>query len=290
MSGGWPRSHQRGAGLLELLIALSLGLILVATLTMQVIGGGRGQRLQVAQAQMVEDAQIALDLLRADFLMAGHAWPLKGQTGSSGQASWNDALAGPALLACDAGFASLPSSGAPSCAAVGGAASSASSAVEVAYEADVYSTVVGSDGRPTDCLGNSIVPTVLSDGRRVYLAYNRWQISSSGGRTELRCGGRGTSSPQPLVDQVERLVLTWGLPVDASEGTALRYVSASELTDFSQVRAVRVCLQMRSPEAVLGPQDARTYRDCNGLALLSSDGRLRRSFHTTVAWRHLRAR
>jgi len=287
---GPARSRYRGVSLLELLIALSLGLTLITTVMMQVLGGGRGQRLQAAQARMIEDAQIALDLLRADLMMAGHAWPRRAQTGSSGLASWGDDLTGPVLLACDAGFASLPSNGAPSCATVGAGSASASSAIEIAYEADVYSTVVGSDGRPTDCLGNSIAPTVLPDGRLAFLAYNRWQISSSSGRSELRCGGRGASGPQPVVDQAERLVLTWGLPVDTSPGTALRYVSASQVTDFAQVLAIRLCLQMRSADALLGPQDMRTYRDCHGVTQSSSDGRLRRSFHTTVARRHHRAR
>ncbi len=280
---------QAGLSLLELLVAVSLGLILVATLIAQVLVGGRGQRLQAAQAQMVEDAQIALDLLRSDLKMAGHAWPVKAQTSSSGLASWQDALSGRVLTACDAGFASLPADGPPACAAAAAAGGLSSSAVELAYQVDGHSTVVGSDGRPTDCLGNAIEPTVLTDGRSLDLTFNRWQISSSAGRSELRCGGRGRTGPQPLVDNVERLLLGWGLPVDNTPGTALRYVSAAQVSDMAAVRAVRVCLQLRSAEPVLGPEDARSYLACDGSYLTSGDGRLRRSFVATVAWRHGRA-
>ncbi len=288
MRRGALEARQAGLSLLEWLVALSLGLILVTTLIAQVLAGGRGQRLQAAQAQMAEDAQVALDLLRADFRMAGHAWPLKSQLSPSGLASWQDALGASFLTACDAGFASLPPDGPPSCRAVDATGGGDSSAVELAYEVDATTSVAGSDGRPTDCLGNAIEPAAQADGRRVFIAFNRWQISSSGGRSELRCGGRGRTGPQPLVDNVERMLLHWGLPVDEAEGTALRYVSAAQVVDFSRVRAVRICLQLRSADPVLGPEDVRQYRACDGSSQISGDGRLRRSFVATVAWRHIR--
>jgi type IV pilus assembly protein PilW len=81
-------------------------------------------------------------------------------------------------------------------------------------------------------------------------------------------------------------VLSWGLPVDAVEGTALRFLSAAQVGDFRQVRAVRLCLLLRSSDAVLGPDDVRSYTDCAGNALTSGDGRLRRTFWSTVALRN----
>ena len=284
-------SAQAGLSLLEALVALALGLMLVTVLMAQVLVGGRGQRLQAAQAQMAEDAQLALDLLRSDLKMAGHGWPLKSHISASGQASWQDALnaAGvPMLTACDAGFASLPADRAPSCAASAGSQALVSSAVELVYEVDAASAVAGSDGRPTDCLGNSIEPTDLGNGRRAYITFNRWQVHGSAGRTELRCGGRGRTGPQPLVDHVEQLVLQWGLPVDQADGAALRYLKASEVGDFTRVHAVRLCLQLRSAEPVLGAEDVRQYRSCDGRERTSADGHLRRSFVATVAWRHRR--
>lgn len=291
--GGLVRSGRRhlprsGWSLLELLVAVLLGLVLIHVLVDQVLASRQGQRLQAAQAQMIEDAQIALDLLRSDLRMAGHAWPLKARTGTSGLAAWEDALGNATWTACDAGFASEPSGGPPSCVAAPAGAGPTASAVELSYQVDAHSAVLGSDGRPTDCLGNAIEPTVLADGQQVYLAFNRWQVVSVSGRSELRCGGRGRTGPQPLVDHVERLLLWWGLPVEAAAGAALRYVGAAQVGDFTAVRAVRVCLQLRSADPVLGSGDLRAYRACDGSMQTSDDGRLRRSFVATVAWRHLR--
>ena len=269
-----------GFSLLELLVGSFIGLLLVALVLVQVVIAGRSQRLQAAQGQMVEDAQIAIELLRADFMMSGYGRPLRAQPTTAGQASWQTALTGPGLWACDTGFASSTDDLRPTCTAAS-ASTSASSAVEIRYEADAYTTVVGSDGRPTDCLGNGLDASTAADGSRVYITVNRWQINSA--RAELRCAGPGSTGPQPLVENVEHMVLWWGLPVDAGDGSALRYVGATQVTDFEQVRAVRLCLLLRSSEPVLGPDDARSYTDCRGGAANASDGRLRRAFWSTVA-------
>ncbi|MEI7784916.1 MAG: PilW family protein [Betaproteobacteria bacterium] len=258
---------------------------LIAAALMQAVTAKRSQRLQAAQALMIEDAQIAIDLLRNDLMMAGYGRPLRALQSPGGPASWQTTLAAAALWACDHGFASLPASAQPACAAAPAAGGQSSSAVEIAYEADGYSTVLGSDGRPTDCLGNGLDAGVAADGSRVYIAYNRWQVSTSG-RSELRCGGRGSTGPQPLVDNVERLLLSWGLPVDAGEATALRFVGAAQVSDFRLVRAVRLCLLLRSSDPVLGPDDVRSYTDCAGSAATSDDGRLRRAFWSTAALRN----
>ncbi len=270
-----------GFSLLELLVGAFIGLLLVGLVLVQVVIAGRSQRLQAAQGQMVEDAQIAIELLRADFMMSGYGRPLRAQTSAAAvQASWHTTLDGPGLWACDHGFASLPANAQPTCAEAS-VGTSASSAVEIRYEADAHTTVVVSDGRPSDCLGNGLEAITAADGSQVYLTANRWQVNSA--RAELRCGGRGSTGPQPLVENVEHMLLWWGLPVDAVDGSALRYVSAAQVTDFEQVRAVRLCLLLRSGEPVLGPDDSRSYTDCQGRVASALDGRLRRAFWSTVA-------
>ena len=259
---------------------MAIGLLVVSLVLTQWLAISRSQALRAAQGQVVEDAQIALDLLRADFMMLAYGRPIEAIT--QGRTSWRTAVPVPALLACDHGFASTPQHAAPTC-AQGAAVAGASSAVELVYEADVHNTVPNSDREPTDCLGNGLNLIDLASGGRIRLAYNRWQISP---RSELRCGGRSGSGPQPLVENIELMRLWWGLPLQAQPDSALRYVLASQVSDFTQVRAVRLCLLVRSREPVLGSEDARSYRDCSGALATSGDGRLRRAFWTTVALRN----
>ena len=79
-------------------------LLLVGLVLVQVVIAGRSQRLQAAQGQMVEDAQIAIELLRAEFMMSGYGRPLRAQPATAGQAPWQTTLDGPGLWACDHGF------------------------------------------------------------------------------------------------------------------------------------------------------------------------------------------
>lgn len=268
-----------GYSLLELLVASAIGMLVVTLVLAQLLALGRSQALRAAQGQLMEDAQLALELLRRDFMMLGYGRPLQVQ--ATGPVAWRTGVPAPALLACDEGFASSPQLAAPSCVR-DAEAGTGSSAVELVYEADVDSTLVSSSKAPTDCLGNALEAIELAEGGKAHLAYNRWQISQ---RSELRCGGRGSTGAQPLVENVERMRLWWGLPVDGQPDSALRYGLASQVTDFKQVRAVRLCLLVRSREPVLGADEVRTYRDCNGQTATSGDGRLRRAFWTTVAFR-----
>jgi type IV pilus assembly protein PilW len=277
------RRASAGYSLLELLVASAIGLLVLTLVLAQLLALGRSQALRSAQGQLMEDGQIALELLRGDFMMLGYGRPL--QALGADPIGWRTSVPAPALLACDQGFASTPQGAAPTCvqdAAQAGGPAAGSSAVELVFEADIHNTLVSSSKVPTDCLGNALDPIELAEDGQVHLAFNRWQISP---RNELRCGGRGPSSAQPLVENVERMRLWWGLPVDAQPASALRYVPASQVADFGQVRAVRLCLLVRSRDPVLGADEVRTYRDCNGAVAASGDGRLRRAFWTTVAFR-----
>lgn len=266
-----------GATLLEFMVGLALGLVVVATVAAHYLATGQSSRLQAAQAQMVEDAQIGLELLRTDLMMAGYAQPQRVQADAQGRPRWQTALAGqPPLVACDKGFVSPASEGAVACADSG-----FSAAMELSYQADAFNTVpLSGTTRPSDCLGYG-----LSAAQGVYLTHNRWYVASSQGRSELRCASRLGNPGQPLVDNVEALALWFSLAHAAGPVAPVRYVKASQVDNFNRVRSVRLCLLMRSTEPVLAAEDTAAYLDCEGTPQASSDRRLRRAFHSVVALR-----
>ena len=276
-----PRRHARqpaGLSLLECLVALSLGLVVVAAVLSQLLAATRSARLQAAQAQMLEDAQIALHLLVTDLQMAGYAAPTSVSPGPDGRLRWQTALGEPWLRACERGFEAPATPGLASCAAQG-----ASAALEVRYQADAFNTVpLSGTSRPADCLG-----TGLSAEAGLYFTANRWHVAAVQGRSELRCASPESSSSQPLVDHVEVLALWWGLAASAEATGPARYVKALQGADFSRVRSVRICLLMRSADAVLGADLSPAYLDCGGQSRSSTDGRLRQAFFATAALRNL---
>ena len=269
------RCRSLGMSLLECLVGLALGLAVVGTVARHFLVTGRSARLHAAQAQMVDDAQIGLQLLASDIAMAGYAQPQRWQSQPDGSTRWQTGLAEPALFACDTGFAAPSTAGALACAASG-----TSAALAVRYQADMYNTVpLSKKTEPSDCLGAG-----LGSGT-VLITENRWYVASSQGRTELRCASRLGNPGQPLVDNVESMVLWFSQALAGDPEAPVRWVTAGQVSDFSRVRSVRLCLVLRSTDAVLGPEDSASFIDCQGLAQTVSDGRLRRAFHTTVALR-----
>ncbi len=258
---------------------MALGLGVVASVISLEWASSRSGRLLAAQVQMAEDAQIGLQLLSAELMMAGYARPVEVTSSPGGQARWKLAQAAPPILACDGGFASPTASGTPVCAnalAVGGSA-----ALAVRYQADEHNTMpLSGTLRPSDCLGNGLDTSAGGS----YLADNRWYVAASQGRSELRCAARD-GQVQPLVDNVESLALWFSQALAVDPLLPVRYVRAAGVSDFALVRSVRLCLLMRSTDAVLEPGMPATYQDCEGQSRSAPDRRLRQAFHTTVALR-----
>ena len=65
------KPSQGGVALMEMLVALVIGLVVVGAVLATYLSTGQSGRLQSAFAQMDEDAQIGLQILSSDLLMAG---------------------------------------------------------------------------------------------------------------------------------------------------------------------------------------------------------------------------
>jgi type IV pilus assembly protein PilW len=90
------------------------------------------------------------------------------------------------------------------------------------------------------------------------------------------------------VHNVERLQFWYGEADSAEPRKLVRYVNASAVQDFNLVLSVRVCLLMRSAEAVITAEDAalKSYVDCEQAPQESADGHLRRAYVATTALRN----
>ena len=258
----------RGAALIEILVALVIGLVVVGAVLATYLTTGQTGRLQSALAQMDEDAQIGLRILSNDLLMAGYARPV---SLSSETSLLTKTYNGRAVFGCDNGFKSAADNAPAQC---GGSVNSP--AIEITYEADLFNSVV-TGGRPSDCLGNSFQDAESG------LTHNRYR--ANGGA--LQCTGpKGNAAP--LVDNVERLQFWYGEADSANPRKLVRYVNASAVQDFSHVLSVRVCLLISSAEAVITAEDPalKRYVDCDLEPTESTDGHLYRAYFGTTALRN----
>ena len=230
---------------------------------------------------MDEDAQIGLQLLSAELMMAGYAQAIGTVAEEPGKPRLLKAFESWPVWGCDRGFVSASTKGNVVCAATGQAA-----ALEVRYQADFFNTIPTVSSKvPGDCLGNGLKPQV--DGGSSYVTFNRYYLGSSlPGRSELHCASQLGNGGQPLVDDVEGLKFWFGEALAGDPRQVVRYVSASEVQDFSNVISVRICLLMRSAEAVLLIGEGTTYLDCDQSLQVAQDRRARRSYFSTVALRN----
>ncbi len=262
------KPSQGGIALIEILVAMVIGLVVVGTVLATYLSAWQSSRLQSALAQMDEDAQMGLRILSNDLLMAGYARPVS-QTGET--LALRKTYNGRPVFGCDRGFQTAAANTPADC---GGSVNSP--AIEITFEADLDNSVV-TEGKPSDCLGNS-----FQEGE-TGITYNRYRANSDA----LQCTGpRGNAAP--LVHNVERLQFWYGEANSAEPRKLVRYVTASAVQNFNLVLSVRVCLLMRSAEPVITAEDAvlKFYVDCEQAPKESADGYLRRAYFGTTALRN----
>ena len=308
--------HERGLTLIELMVSLVIGLILMIAVVSTYVGASGAGRASEAQGRMNEDAQAALGILTQQLRMAGDN-PKRANYATAAPRNPVYGAGTYIVRGCDGKFSDVTTATnipALTCDAGGG---TAADSIAISYEADSLNTVPTSGGAATDCLGNSLPVVTPAPQPQVWngaalappatvitytVADNRFYIATSAAiaSPSLYCKGNGNVLPQPLVENVEDLQLTYGTAT--STGATLEvagYLSAAEiaadanlslLTDdvrWSRVVTVRICVVMRSALPVVTDLVSARYTKCDGRENNNPpDLRLRRAYSTTVVLRN----
>jgi len=262
-------NRQRGHTLLELMIAVMLGLV--------VTGGAvslyRSQRQAFTQAadaaSMREAGMTALMLIGQQVQMAGFV-PIDAFPSGSPASPDSPAII-PALFGCS-GSRPVGAGSAPDCEPL----ASRSDGIVVRYIGDAVSTWPTTAGHATDCLGQGVGSAGAAEP-----IVNRYyaRISGSTGEPELYCEGNGRAGVgQPLVEGIERLRFTYWLRGTATP-VAANLVAAHQ---WSTVVVVDVCVLARG---ALTQRRVR-YVDCDGATVLAADRHARQAFWRRVAVRN----
>lgn len=300
------RPHARGRSLLELMIALIIGMIILGAVLLTSISGNSSGRRQDGVAALNEDAQIAANLLGGHLRIAGYS----GVVASPSSLTEFRNYAGPGVRGCDGGVSNdnVNMEG-MSC-----KGSSGPDAFMVAYEGDAFNTfpTATNPGVPTDCLGQALSPTpgVASEspGSNPYwLVENIFYVNT---KNELVCSGNGVPGrAQPLIGNVVDMQVTYGVAdvptaaavaqgdsPDAPFFEAARYMTAQQIDQlapfpaaatpalrgrWNRVVSVRVCLVLRSADELY--DQITPYPGCDGMDINPPDRRAYRAVTITRA-------
>ncbi|RQS70064.1 type IV pillus assembly protein [Burkholderia sp. Bp8963] len=254
------KRHARAHTLLEVLVAMSVGLLVLAAV------GALHHVQRVAQRRaddgfrMRDAAGTALVLIGQQIQMAGFR-PLDVLTPQSS----------PPVFGCesarvrgdDARVHCEP-------------ARASSDALLIRYIGDAVSTWPTANGQVSDCLGQGIG----APGERP-LVSNRFDahVSPSTGEPELYCEGSGRiGTAQPVVAGIDQLRFRYLRRGDT------RFIGADAMRadDWHDVTAVHVCVRARGE-----PMRERVrHVDCDGNHAVAQDGRARLTLHRVVALRN----
>ena len=290
-----PPSHRRlavaGFTLIEMMVALAIGLAVVGALIAAYLASFASGRHTDAIVQITEDAALALNVMRQQVAQAGFSQPHG--AGSGGMVLH----AFPAIVGCKAANfvdlnAGILASG--NCKSSDPAAAAPDS-LEVAYEGSVLpgnasNGILGGTGssQPLDCLGNSF-PKTHDDatGDDYWLNDSKFYVADG----SLYCHGPGNAAGAALVQNVETLQVTYGMAAapagSPGAGQIIYYDMAPPAGSalWANVVSVNLCVQVRSATKVLDKKSSATlggWVDCRNAQRTASDGYLRRTFTTTI--------
>jgi type IV pilus assembly protein PilW len=314
-----------GYSIVELMVAMSIGLVITGAIGSLYVGSRQTFVMQNDASQLQDTSRAAFDILGYHLRQAGfvdvaddsnrlkillnagsHDWLQKRDPTNKKDmiATFFDSSAPyvgiQAIKGCDGLPASLSNLKPPwACGSTG------ASSVIVSYQAlptdidgktvrpaNTYldtlgaynaTTGVGGDCGAKDVAGGSANP-------KGPLAINLFYVDAASSR--LKCVGSGDpASPRVIAEGVEDMALLYGItptlltasdPMDAYAG---RYVSASNVTDWSKVLSVRVCLQIASPSKNMASSVA-SYTNCWGASQPQSDGKIRQMHRATFSLRN----
>jgi type IV pilus assembly protein PilW len=325
------RAQQAGFTLIELLVSLTLGALVLGAVVALYSNTSGARTQSQAIAEMNEDGLYALRILTQQIRLAGFnpLQPGRRIGPADLEPARNPAPGGTSTLpifGCSSSFSNAENTtstftGTSISALTCDASNTASHAIAVTYEADVFNTIPTAANVPTDCKGDGLpaqtTTPALSDARvyTYYYADNRFYLKNNA----LYCTGNGGSATttfaplsQPLVDNVEQLNFQYGvMPPSITNTVAIPagYLDASQIGSasgidvsaesnlqtlsainrWSKVTSVRICVLMRSRREVL--VEPAAYYGCDPAAavIVSTDRFARRAFFSTVNIRNSRA-
>lgn len=307
MAHAYPRRpRQRGMTLVELMVALVLGLFLVGMVSLTYLQSASGARFGAIESQMNEDGAFALGILQTQLQLAGYSALGNDGTPLHTQAS---------LRGCGGGFTKATEKAAFELLACENG--TGSDALAIRYQATALnSQPIGGDPldpsnppQPGNCSNVAIAPTPLASGVNASIADNRFYIANddrNGDAPTLYCRGSvGPTAPgneTAIAPNVERLQLRYAItrtptPNAVAPHQVTAIVDAAGLPDgdWARVAAVELCVVVRSSRPLardgLSQRELSDYLDCDGTTLNTSatDGRLRRAYRSLVPLPNLRS-
>lgn len=269
-TAGLRHAGVHGFTLIELMVSVAIGLTLLVFISSLYFNSKASFRLNDDNARLQEDGNFALTVIGRNLVQAGY--------GAMVTATTTSFTGKKGITACDNGFKD-PLAATPdlTCATTAG-----EPGFTVSYATEPYDAVNSAvSGAGTDCNGNNVGTAGI--------ASNSFFVATKSGESSpsLFCNGNGSTTSQPILNNVDNMVLTYGVDTTgansasrflstASAVAALPYNPANK-QNWDQVVSVTVCLEIKSTNNVTTA--AQTYVGCDPTTTITATDK---KLHGTV--------
>lgn len=276
------RQRIRGVSLIELLVAVTIGGLLIFGATQVYVDSRKTYEINETAARLQETARYAMSVIEPDLRMSNYWGLLKGAGLITNQASRTAASAGPPTNNCGNNFArdllfnieGSNGSDTFACTPASGYAAVADADTLTIRRASVAPAAAGTDRLKicsTRIMGEIVLDasgcTPPDAGQVNDLIVNSYYISqNSTGRPGIPSLRRislvtGPSfSDEEIIPGIEDLQIQFGVDPTGVSGIATKYVDPDDLAAGEQVVSVRIWLLVRAETAEVGFTDGREYR------------------------------
>lgn len=310
------RSGQQGLTLVEIMVALTIGLILIAGVAQIFLGARQSYRFQDALSRVQENGRYAADLISRDARMAGYAGcttlasvvpnivvpppPAVVYARDSyvfGQESVPAANAFAAIAGTDtitlrmlqpdavpvAADMVAPNDRIAIDANPAGFAVGEILAVADCNDVDIFVSTAIAGGGPLEVLANAGLQKAYTEGALLTRFREVSYFIRPGASGEPALWRRDFAGDMELIEGVEDLWIRYGIDLN-NNGVPDTYLAAAAVGDWGQVRSIRMSLLLRSTEDnITGLAQPVDFR---GAVLPAGDRRLRQVITTTVGIRN----
>ncbi|MDG4559696.1 MAG: PilW family protein [Candidatus Competibacter sp.] len=282
----WRKTRQGGFTLVEIMVALVLGLLVVNAVIQVFLGTQQSGRIQQAASRMQEDGRLVVDLMTRYIRLAGYVtnpW-------DKGDTAWAPARG-------ERGFpASAPFAQGQ---VVSGGSNNINGmdSIRIRYQGsggDPNNAAIPGDGSITTCLGAAAAVNTLVD-----VTLSLTANDPADGRS-LQCTDNNTGDTQPLVAGLEGMQIWYGVSQDQGGVSgvdavgrlagATTYLTAAQVTAanlWNRVIGVQISLLVRSDQDRLASQpQTYTFPITNNAPTTPADQRLRYVMGSTTSIRN----
>ena len=253
---------QKGVTLIELMVGITIGLLVVATATGALLAS-RGISSTVSEASnLQQQAAYAFRVMGQQIRQAGSIQ--LDLNPSISQISTSDSNAAMIPVAFDppdpAG--TRPPFNRSASTLSGGTEPSLTTGYQNYFE---YTTTSSSTSLLRDCLGQN--PATSSSGTLVATPVITSKFERKAATNELVCTSTGSNSAQPIIGNHTDMKVRY--LEQASNASNMKYLNSNEVTNWSRIYAVEVCLELSGTDKI-STSDTK-YDNCSGTSTSYGD-------------------